>query len=58
MKDMKEKQGKTEKGCAGEGKYKWGFDGKALSFTKIADDCEGRAMALTAKPLPLVNGKK
>ena len=54
MKDMKEKQGKTEKGCAGEGKYKWGFDGKALSFTKIADDCEGRARALTAQPLPLV----
>ena len=58
MKDMKEKQGKTEKGCAGEGKYKWGFDGKALSFTRIADDCEGRVTALTAKPLPLVKGKK
>ena len=58
MKDMKEKQGKTEKGCVGEGKYKWGFDGKALSFTLIADDCEGRARALTAKPLPLVKGKE
>ncbi|MCI0418024.1 MAG: hypothetical protein L0312_02190 [Acidobacteria bacterium] len=58
MKDMKEKRGETEKGCAGEGKYKWSFDGKALSFTKIADDCEGRVRALTAKPLPLVKGKK
>jgi hypothetical protein len=58
VKDMKEKQGKTEKGCAGEGKYKWSFDGQALSFTRIADDCEGRAMALTAKPLPVVKEKK
>jgi hypothetical protein len=58
MKDMKEKRGETEKGCAGEGKYKWRFDGKALKFTKIADDCEGRVRALTANPLPLVKGKK
>ena len=58
MKDMKEKRGEIEKGCAGEGKYKWSFDGKALSFTKVADDCEGRVTALTAKPLPLVKGKK
>ena len=55
---MKEKQGETEKGCEGEGKYKWSFDGQALSLTKIADDCEGRVMALTTKPLPLVKGKK
>jgi hypothetical protein len=54
---MKEKRVNTEEGCAGEGKYKWSFDGKVLSFTKIADDCEGRVMALTARPLLLVKEK-
>jgi hypothetical protein len=58
LKEMKGKRGKTEEGCAGEGKYKWSFDGHALGFTTIADDCEGRAMALTSSPLPLVKEKK
>ena len=38
--------------CAGVGKYNWKFDGKALSFTKIKDDCEGRAHHLTSRSWP------
>jgi hypothetical protein len=33
-----------------EGKYKWKLDGKKLSFTKIADESEGRSKALTSGP--------
>jgi hypothetical protein len=30
------------------GKYKWKLDGKKLTFTKIEDEVEGRAMGLTS----------
>ena len=30
------------------GTYKWKLDGKKLTFTKIKDDAEGRAQALTS----------
>ena len=54
MKDMKVEQGDIEKECAGPGKYKWRFNGTALRFTKVADDCYGRARSLTGNPLALV----
>jgi hypothetical protein len=55
---MKEKRGETEMACEGEGRYRWGFNGKAIRLTKMADDCLGRVFALTAGPLPLVEGTK
>ncbi|HEU4389716.1 MAG TPA: hypothetical protein VFV34_18065 [Blastocatellia bacterium] len=58
IKDMKEMHGETEKGCAGDGRYRWGFDGKALRLGRITDDCQGRAHALTAGPLAVVKGTK
>ena len=42
MKDMKGEQGQIEESCAGEGKYKWRFDGKALRLTRISDHCDER----------------
>ena len=36
---------------AGPGKFQWKFDGKALTFKLIEDTCEGRAGALTSRPL-------
>lgn len=35
----------------GPGKFQWKFDGKALTFKTIEDDCGGRASALTSQPL-------
>ena len=38
--------------CGGDqrtGKYKWKLEGKKLTFTKVADECEGRANALTSQ---------
>ena len=38
--------------CGGEqktGKYKWKLEGKNLTFTKVEDECEGRANAMTAQ---------
>lgn len=36
--------------CVGQaGTYKWAFDGKALSFTKVEDQCDGRVQGLTAQ---------
>ncbi|HJZ67080.1 MAG TPA: hypothetical protein VKF81_02960 [Blastocatellia bacterium] len=45
---------RDEKGalaCAPEqtGKYKWKMEGKRLVFTKVEDQCEGRATALTTQ---------
>jgi len=37
--------------CAEPGRYKWYYDGKVLVFTKVKDECEGRARALTSGPL-------
>jgi len=31
------------------GKYKWKYDGKALSFSKLEDNCDGRANGLTGQ---------
>ena len=39
--------------CGGVGKYTWKFDGKALSFTRIKDDCAGRTHHLTSRSWPL-----
>lgn len=36
---------------AGPGKFQWKFDGKALTFKLIEDECGGRANALTGQPL-------
>ena len=38
--------------CGGDqktGKYKWKLEGKKLTFTKVEDECEGRANALTSQ---------
>ena len=38
--------------CGGEqktGKYKWKLEGKSLTLTKVDDECDGRANALTAQ---------
>jgi hypothetical protein len=37
--------------CGSEhiGKYKWKLDGKKLTFTKVQDECDGRAEALTSQ---------
>ncbi len=43
-----------ESQCSGEGKYKWRFDGKALTFVKLADACAGRARHLTSRAWQLV----
>ena len=32
------------------GKYKWKLEGKKLTLTKLVDECDGRASALTAQP--------
>ena len=39
--------------CGGDlstGKYKWKLEEKKLTLTKVEDECEGRANALTAQP--------
>ncbi len=33
------------------GAYNWTFDGKMLTFTKMADECGGRVVFFTAHPL-------
>jgi hypothetical protein len=38
--------------CGGEqktGKYKWKLEGKNLTFTKVEDECGGRANAMTGQ---------
>ncbi len=47
---VKDSEGKFA--CAADmpGKYKWKYDGKAIAFTKIEDQCDGRAQALTTQP--------
>jgi hypothetical protein len=40
--------------CEETGKYKWKFDGQALFFSKVEDECEGRARALTSGPCPML----
>ena len=38
--------------CGGEqktGKYKWKLEGKTLTLTKVEDECDGRANALTGQ---------
>lgn len=48
---LTDRQGRYACTESGPGKYKWQYDGKALTFTKIEDECEGRAHALTGQPL-------
>ena len=38
--------------CTGTeaGKYRWKYDGKALTFSKLEDDCDGRINGLTGQP--------
>jgi hypothetical protein len=50
--------GEDNQRCQEPGKYKWSFDGKALLFTKLTDDCEGRARALTSGPCPIIKPDK
>lgn len=38
--------------CSGVGKYNWKFDGKALRFAKLKDDCAGRAHHMTSRLWP------
>ncbi|HVF89409.1 MAG TPA: hypothetical protein VNH22_05030 [Blastocatellia bacterium] len=40
--------------CGGAGRYKWRFDGKALSFTRVEDACKGRARHLTSRRWPMI----
>ena len=54
--DADDGQGKQP--CDGPGKYKWRLDGKALTFTKLADECGGRAKALTSGPCPPIQPDK
>ncbi len=49
---IKEKGGSGE--CAGTGKYKWQFDGKALHFSKIEDPCRGRIHHMTSRRWPMI----
>ena len=44
--------------CAGAGKYRWRFDGRALTFARVEDDCEGRARHLTSRAWPKVKPEK
>jgi hypothetical protein len=44
--------------CSGEGKYRWKFDGKALTFTKISDACSGRTHHLTSRAWQLLKRDK
>jgi hypothetical protein len=53
---IKDKSPQSE--CGGEGKYRWKFDGKALTFTKISDACVGRTHHLTARVWWLVKREK
>lgn len=41
-----------EYACKGTepGRYNWKYDGKALSFSKLEDDCGGRINGLTGQP--------
>ena len=32
------------------GKYKWKYDGKAITFSKVEDECDGRSQALPLQP--------
>ncbi len=32
------------------GSYEWSIDGNVVTFVRIEDDCEGRAIGLTLKP--------
>jgi beta-lactamase regulating signal transducer with metallopeptidase domain len=45
------KEHKAQGACAEPGRYKWNYDGKVLVFTRVTDECEGRARALTSGPL-------
>jgi hypothetical protein len=40
--------------CTGEGQepgtYRWKYEGEVLTLSKVEDNCEGRAAAMTAKP--------
>lgn len=36
---------------AHSGTYTWAFDGRTLTFAKIADECGGRVLVLTSHPL-------
>jgi hypothetical protein len=36
--------------CPGPGAYKWALDGKALTFTKVADDCMDRSTVTPLHP--------
>jgi predicted lipoprotein with Yx(FWY)xxD motif len=40
-----------EYACKGAetGRYNWKYDGKALTFSKLEDDCEGRINGLTGQ---------
>jgi len=40
--------------CEEPGEYRWKFDGKALSFSKVVDGCEGRVRALTLGPCTIL----
>jgi hypothetical protein len=45
-----DKEGEYACSEAMKGKYKWKYDGKALTFSKLEDECEGRVNGLTGQP--------
>jgi len=47
---FKDSEGDFACGADKPGKYKWKYDGKAITFTKIEDECDGRSTALPAQP--------
>lgn len=51
--DIQERDPRTPPGtpaAAYSGTYNWAFDGKAMTFTKVADECAGRVVVTTAHP--------
>jgi hypothetical protein len=37
--------------CKSEGRYTWQMNNDQLSFTRVQDECDGRVMVLTTRPL-------
>jgi hypothetical protein len=46
---MTDKEGQYACDGSKPGKYSWEFDGKALKFEKLEDECDGRAGALSGQ---------
>jgi hypothetical protein len=47
---LKDSEGDYACGADKPGKYKWKYDGKAITFSKVEDECDGRSQGLTSQP--------